>query len=153
MTERRKRAKPGDILELRVDDHFAYLHYIGKHPEYGDAILVGSLLKERQASITAQIFSRGYVAFYPAVSAVAQGLVEVVAQLPPPKLPERLRRAGARSGSCVDTWIIEDESGEIVKAQLSEEELRLPIAAIWNHELLVQRISEDWDPSREGGGS
>jgi hypothetical protein len=52
----------------------------------------------------------------------------------------------------VDSWIIEDASGEVTKAKLSEEELRLPIAAIWNHELLVQRLAEGWTPVEEGCG-
>lgn len=153
MATQRKRVKAGDVLELKAGDRFAYLHYIGKHPEYGDAVLVNPRLRERQASVTGENFSGGYVAFYPVTAAVAQGLVDVVAHLPPPNLPERLRRAGARSGRRVDTWIIEDGSREVVKAKLSEEELRLPIAAIWNHELLVQRIAEGWNPTQEGRGS
>jgi len=40
-----------------------------------------------------------------------------------------------------------------VKSTLSEEERRLPIAAIWNHEFLVQRVSEGWRPEMEGGPS
>lgn len=150
MATQRKRVKAGDVLELKAGNRFAYLHYLGKHPEYGDAVLVSRRLQDRQAAVTGENFSAGYVAFYPVTAAVAQGLVEVVAHLPPPDLPERLRRAGARSGRRVDTWIIEDGSREVVKAKLSEEELRLPIAAIWNHELLVQRIDEDWNPEHEG---
>jgi hypothetical protein len=148
-----KRAKVGDVLELEAGNRFAYLHYIGKHPEYGDAVLVNPRLQERQTSVTANIFSDAYVAFYPVTAAVSQGLVEVVTHLPPPTLPNRLRRAGARSGRRVDTWVIEDGSREVVKAKLTDEELRLPIAAIWNHELLVQRIAEGWIPAQEGRGS
>lgn len=54
------------------------------------------------------------------------------------------------SGRRIITWIIEDGSREVVKANLSEEELRLPIAAIWNHEFLIQRIAEGWNPMNEG---
>jgi hypothetical protein len=150
MATQRARVKAGDVLRLRAGERFAYLHYIGKHPEYGDAVLVSPKLHELQASVASAIFAGGYVIFYPAAAAVAQGLVEVVAHLPPPSLPERLRRAGARSGRRVDTWIIEGGAREVVKAKLSEEDLRLPIAAIWNHELLVQRIAEGWNPMNEG---
>jgi hypothetical protein len=153
MATQRKRVKPGDVLELKAGDHFAYLHYIGSHPQYGDAVLVSPHLLEQRASIPSEYFTDGYLAFYPAATSVAQGLVTVVARMPPPKLPERLRRAGARSGRHVDTWIIESASGEVVKATLSVEDLRLPIAAIWNHELLIQRIVEGWNPAHEGHGS
>lgn len=153
MAKQRKRAKVGDVLELEAGNRFAYLHYIGRHPEYGDAVLVKPQFRERQTSVTADMFSGAYVAFYPVTAAVSQGLVDVVGHLPPPDLPNRLRRAGARTGRRVDTWIIENGSREVVKAELSDEELRLPIAAIWNHELLVQRIAEGWTPTQEGRGS
>lgn len=153
MATQRKRAKAGDVLELKAGDRFAYLHFVGKHPEYGDAVVVNPGLREQPETVSAEFFANGYVTFYPVAAAVAQGLVEVVAHLPPPKLPERLRRAGARSGRHVDTWIIETGSGDVVKAKLSDEELRLPIAAIWNHELLVQRIAEGWTPAQEGRGA
>src|SRR5688500_16504040 len=40
MTTRRKRARPGDVLEVRTSRGLAYVHYTSRHPEYGDAIRV-----------------------------------------------------------------------------------------------------------------
>jgi len=139
-------------LELRVADRFAYLQFIGKHAEYGDTVLVKPGLGEHQADFTEESFSNAYVTFYPATVAVGKGLVEVVSHLPPPNFPQRLRRAGARSGRQVKTWIIESAAGEVLKRALTEEELQLPIAAIWNHEFLIQRIAEGWNPRQEGSG-
>jgi hypothetical protein len=150
MGVRRKRVKPGDVLLLNVAGGVAYLHYLGRHPEYGDAVLVSRRLDERQASVTDRTFLSGYVAFYPVTAAVAQSLVEVIGHLPPPNLPRRLRRPGARSGRRIDTWIIENGTGETVKSKLSDDELQLPIAVIWNHELLAQRVAEGWNPAQEG---
>ena len=150
MAKQRARVKAGDVLQLRAGERFAYLHYIGRHQAYGDAVLVSPKLHELQAPVADAIFVGGYVAFYPAAAAAAQGLVDVVGHLSPPSLPERLRRAGARSGRRVDTWIIEGGTREVVKVKLSEEDLQLPIAAIWNHEFLVQRIAEGWNPLNEG---
>ena len=146
MAVRRARIKVGDVLQFRIGNCFAYLHYIGRHPEYGDAVLVAPHMHQLPVSLTSAIFVDSYVAFYPAATAVSQGLVEVVSHLDPPHIPKRLRRAGARSGRNIDTWIIEDGDREVVKVSLSEEDLQLPIAAIWNHELLVQRIVEGWKP-------
>lgn len=146
-TTQPKRPKPGDVLRLSTPKGFAYLQYIGRHPEYGDAVLVSAMLGERSDG---RAFSDGYVAFYSASAAVAKRLVEVVDHLVPPKLPQRLRRPGVRSGQRVDTWIIENGRGETVKSKLSDAELELPIAAIWNHELLIQRILEGWNPLQEG---
>lgn len=152
MPAQRKRVKVGDVLQLKVEGRFAYLHFIGTHPEYGGAVVVNPQFREEPATVSSGYFSGGYVTFYPVTAAVAQGLVEVVAHLPPSSLPERLRRAGARSGRHVVTWVIETGSGEVVRTRLSDEERRLPIAAIWNHELLVQRIAEGWNPAQEGRG-
>lgn len=150
MSKQKKRVKAGDILELEARDHFAYLHYIGKHPEYGDAVLVSPRVQTRWSPGTGDIFAGGYVAFYPAAAAVQQGLVKVVGHSPPPALPRQLRRPGARSADRVVTWVIEGDSREVVRTKLSQEELQLPIAAIWNHELLVQRIADGWTPVQEG---
>jgi hypothetical protein len=73
-------------------------------------------------------------------ASVADQLMAVLGHVLPPALPLRFRRLGAISGRRIKTWIIEDDTGEMVKAKLSEEDLRLPIASICNHEYLVQRI-------------
>jgi hypothetical protein len=145
-----KRAKPGDVLQLNTPKGFAYLQYVGRHSEYGDAVLVNPKLGVRPEVFTSQAFSGGYLVFYPATAAVARGLVAVVDHLAPLSLPQRLRRPGARSGQHIATWIIEDGTAETVKSKLSEDDLRLPIAVIWNHELLTQRVLEGWNPLHEG---
>lgn len=145
-----KRAKPGDVLEVTAADGVIYTHYLGKHPEYGDAVAVCPTKHLKRVPVSPNLFHSGYVTFYPAVAAVNRGLAAVVGHLPSPGLPKRVRRPGARSGRKVETWIIEDDSRETVKDRLSDEDRELPIAVIWNHELLVQRVSEGWRPDMEG---
>ena len=137
-------------MELSAGDGSIYAHYLGKHPEYGDAVTVSPRLRSTPVQITHELFHGGYVVFYPASAAVNKGMAAVVGHLSSPAVPTRLRRPGVRHGSEIETWIIEDGSGERVRKRLSDEELALPIAAIWNHELLVQRISEKWRPESEG---
>jgi hypothetical protein len=147
-----KRAKPGDVLAISVPDGAIYLHYLGRHSEYGDGVALCPRIQASGAAITLALFRDAYVAFYPVIAAVGRGLADVVGHLPSPGLPHRLRRPGARVGSKVATWVLEDRSGaEVVKRHLSEEERHLPIAVIWNHELLVQRVVEGWRPEQEGG--
>jgi len=147
---RRKQVRVGDVLEVRAGDRFAYMQYIGKHAEYGDAVLVSPRLHEPRATVTSDLISGAYVTFYPVTVAVAQQLVEVVGHQESPGLPKRFRRRGAMSGRRVLKWIIEGSGSEQVKESLKEDELHLPIAAIWNHEFLVQRILEGWNPAQEG---
>lgn len=80
-----------------------------------------------------------------------RGSLQSSATCLPPGLPERWRRAGALKGREVLTWIIEEPSGEVVKRTLSEEERRLPIAQIWTHAFLIDRVSQGWRPEMEGG--
>lgn len=90
---RRSRLSPGDVLQYRDGSRFGYLHYLCKHPKYGDAVLVSPKFQEQEIAVAGDFFADGYVTFYTAALAAAKGLVEVVAHLPPPSIPTRLRRA------------------------------------------------------------
>ena len=144
-----KRAKAGDVLELVTRNGLIYVHYLGKHAEYGDGIAVCPTKYAERPRVGPELFRSGYVTFYPANAAVARGLADVVGHLPSAGLPKRFRRPGALSGAKVETWIIEDASGEVVKRALTQEERKLPIAEIWNHEFLEQRVAEGWRPEKE----
>jgi hypothetical protein len=144
-----KRARPGDVLEVQLQNGNGYLQYLGAHPEYGDAIAVCPAILPRRPVVTTSLFDESYVTFYPARTAVAQGLVAVLGNLPAFPVPIVLRRPGARLGRKVETWVIEGRTGETVKQVLDVAERRIPIAAIWNHNLLVQRIGEGWRPEQE----
>jgi hypothetical protein len=145
-----KRVKPGDVLELNAPDGWIYVHYLGRHPVYGDAMTVCPTVNSTRAKADQDLFRDGYVTFYPVAAAVRQGLAAIIGHLPSPGLPRRFRRAGVRSGRTIETWIIEGEGFRVVRKRLSDTERRLPIAAIWNHEFLVQRVSKGWRPEMEG---
>jgi hypothetical protein len=149
----KKKPTPGDVLEVAVPDgRLGYLLYLGKHREYGDSVMISARTYDQRPSDFSNTFEGGYVAFYPAAAALIQKLVHVVGEqeVPPGMPPTRLRRPGARAGTRVESWVIEDESGESVRTKLTEGERSLPIAAIWNHEFLVLRIAQQWRPEMEG---
>lgn len=110
------------MLELRVPAGQVCLHYAGKHRDYGDGIFVGPRTFSTQPDISSDLFNSAYFTFYPATAALTNQLVSVVGNVGTPSIPSRLRRAGAREGRLVKTW---------------------------NHELLLQRISEGWRPEME----
>lgn len=146
-----KRPRAGDVLEIAAPNGFIYLHYLGKSGEYGDAVLVSPMVYGGRQEVSSALFREAYVAFYPAAAAVSRALAQVVGHLPSSAgVPNRLRRPGVRCGREIKTWIVEDSTGEYVRDTLSEEERQLPIAAIWNHALLVQRVTEGWRPQMEG---
>jgi hypothetical protein len=65
-------------------------------------------------------------------------------------VPRRVRREGAWIGKRVTTWVVEDGASRRVTSELSEEELGLPIGAIWNHQYLLGKIRTAWRPELEG---
>ena len=146
-----KRAKPGDVVRVGAEHGAVYLHYLGKHPEYGDTVAVCPTWHACECAVSAELFREGYVAFFPVAAAVWRDLAVVVGHLPSPGIPKRLRRPGLRSTNGVETWVVEDGTHEVVVKALSDAERTLPIAAIWNRELLLQRVSEGWRPETEGG--
>lgn len=154
MTALRRTLGSGDLLEIRSAEGVAYVQVVGKHPEYGFAVYVfPRFYPDRLEDFGKLTQEEGYVAFYPAQAAAREGLVKIVGhgQLPfGIEVPAKLRRAGARAPSGeVLTWVIEDGGQESVRKQLQEGEKQIPIAAIWNHELLVERISNRWRPEQE----
>jgi hypothetical protein len=145
-----RRPREGDVLEAKAPEGFFYVQYLGKHPSYGGAVLVCPRKFSNRCLPTAMDFRDGYAIFYPASTAFSRGLMGIVGHLPAGPVPVRLRRAGARSADGkVKTWIVEDASGVVVKEKLSAEERLLPIAAIWNHEFLIQRVTEGWRPETD----
>ena len=149
MAAQKRRSKAGDILRVTVEGGAVYLQYLGKHPEYGDTIRVlpGDSLQESPKEFA----TTGYVAFYPVTASVAQGLVAVVGHRNTNlSIPPKLRRPGARGkDGTVLAWIIEEDGREWLTKGLSADERALPIAVIWNHEMLCTRLRDGWRPDRE----
>jgi hypothetical protein len=149
MARIRKRLVGGEILEVSVGNRFGYVQFIGEHREYGDAILVNPALHDRQAHFPTGFFSTGYVTFYPAGVSVSNKLVEVVAQSSPPRLPKRFRRPKAERDGAVESWVIEGGWRKVVKQTLSDEERKLPIASVWEHASLREKIASGWTPETD----
>jgi hypothetical protein len=149
----RRKLKSGDILEVFLPAGIGYVQYVGTHAEYGDAVRVLSgHYASRVADLSGLLSDAGYLAFYPATAAVAEGLVSVAGSLPLPAgcgVPTHLRRAGARApDGKILTWIIEKDGTDTVCRELTDAERQLPIASIWSHEGLTTRMSQGWSPDQ-----
>lgn len=147
--------RPGDLLEISCKPGVAYIHYVGKHRDFGDTIFVyPEILARRQPDLTSLGAQGGYLTFYPAGASVRQGLAKIVASRPLPPgvhVPDVFRREGATSrAGKVQSWIVVRDGHETLKRTLTAKERKLPIASVWNHEYLIDRIVQGWRPEQEG---
>jgi hypothetical protein len=97
--------------------------------------------------ITEELFKDGYIIFYPANYAVKLKLATVVGHLAPVPMPTVFRRRGGinREGKVLN-WFIDDEHGTTSTEVLTDAQRLLPIASVWNHELVLMRMAEGWRP-------
>jgi hypothetical protein len=148
-----KRLAKGDVVSIPQAAGAIYLQFVGKHPEYGDAVAVCPTVMPADAAVSSDLFQAAYIAFYPLHVSLRRGYCSVAGRLPLAlEVPSRLRRVGAMSGRRILTWIIEDPPGEeVVLEALSPSEATIPIAAIWNHEFLLARVGAGWRPEKEVG--
>jgi hypothetical protein len=158
MTPRRKRARPGDILEVRTARGLAYLQYTyySRKPYWDVIRVLPGFFTARPSDFTELVNSaKAYFAFYPAGVASFHGLVEIVAEhplSPGQEFPVMYRRPGAsnREGRVL-AWRICDGKTETLVRELSEEQRHLPIVAIWNHEALIYYLTQEWRPEQDIG--
>jgi hypothetical protein len=144
----------GDLVSIRSKHGVALVHYVCRDAFYGHAIYVYSVWHKTLQQALRTPLPNGYLTFYPAQSATLQGLAKIVASAPLPKgiqLPIRHRRAGAsnRQGDVLAWFIVAADGVERMKRRLTDADRQLPIAAIWGHQYLKDRITERWRPEQE----
>ena len=144
---RRRRVRPGDVFEVKTRNGYGYVQYVGEHSFYGETIrvlrgLFPQPLDECELRELAQ--KEGYYAFSPVSYAERKGIVDYKTwiELPPwVSVPRRVRL------DRFTYWLIKEDDVYLYSTkQLTEEERRLPIAALWTPLLLVDRIESSYDP-------
>lgn len=144
----------GDILEVECPAGVAYISYAGRDANLGDAIWVIPEVFRQPTQDWSTVFGRnGYFAFYPAGTALRRKLVRKVGystealRVVPVK---RRRELAVDDSGVVTSWLITDGRDRTPKrdSELTDEEKGLPIASIWNHPLLIERIVSGWMPGR-----
>lgn len=153
-----KRPQIGDIVEIKTPKGLAYAQYTHKHdepPKYGALIRVlPGLYKSRPSEFSELVQqTERFFVFFPLGAAVARGIVTIVAHEEVPKRcrPFPLFRDGVKNPATgrVETWWLWDGEREWKVGDLKPEQYNLPIRAVWNDTLLIQRIVEGWSPVDE----
>ncbi|MGA1833425.1 hypothetical protein [Rhizobium wenxiniae] len=138
-----KRLKLGDIFQILTSRGVSYAQYTHRNAEYGYLIRVFSKAY-RQVPRDFSVVVEGelqFSTFFPAQSAVNQGLISVVANAPVPSqlkhFPIFRSRNGGPGGSL---WLWDGAISTRLERDLRPEEMRYPTRAMVSAPLLIERI-------------
>lgn len=151
----RKRPKIGDVIEIGTKKGLAYAHVIHRHREFGYLLRVLSALHKTRPSSFGQLVEgeEAFLTFFPLGPACSREIVSIVAHAPAPKASQgfplfRVAGARGRDGQVIN-WLLWDGDREWRADRPNSELEHLPIRAIWNDTLLVERIEQAWRPHHE----
>ncbi|MFJ1337866.1 hypothetical protein ACIKP7_06955 [Pseudomonas caricapapayae] len=142
-----RKIKLGDILQVLTSQGVAYAQVTHKHPEFGFLIRVFPDFYNEQPKDFFDMVDEEpqFSAFFVVQSAVNQGLMSVVANVP---VPERLQifptfrsRNGGSGGSL---WLWSGSESFRLERAISPEELKYPTRGIISAPLLVERIENNY---------
>jgi len=140
-----------DVFEIKDAGDFFYIQFLGKHAD-GETIAV--IPQVFTASVVDFEKLKGcgviYPVFYPLRASLRHKLSRFVGHSPLfIEFPTVFRRPGrVEPGPRVANWFIDEADGKTrVVDALSEEEKWIPVAAGWNHDMLIKRIKSKWHPT------
>lgn len=142
-----KKIKLGDVLQVLTSQGVAHAQVTHKHSEFGFLIRVFTGFHNVQPKDFSIVVNGElqFSAFFVVQSAVNQGLLSVVANVP---IPERLQlfpafrsRNGGPGGSI---WLWDGNEALRLEREIYSEELKHPTRGIISAPLLVERIENDY---------
>ncbi len=153
------KVKIGDVVEIKTDLGLAYAIYTHRHslpPRYGALIHVFCrIYPSRPSDIVGVVQdSIRFSTFFPLQAAVDSHVIEIIGNV---TVPEHLRNfplfraagLGHLQMKRADDWWLWDGDKEWRVGLLTPEQRKLPIRAVWNYSILVERIVEGWRPEDE----
>lgn len=144
-----KKVKIGDILQILTSQGVAYAQVTHKHPKYGYLIRVFAGFYDKPPSDFTTVVQAApqFSAFFVVQSAVNQGLLTVVGNVPVPALlevfPVFRSRNGGPGGS---VWLWDGAEEYKLERAISAEELKYSVRGIISAPLLVERVEKAYRP-------
>ncbi len=156
----RKRLSPGDVVELKIGEKYAYAQFIMRHkkpPFYGKLmrILPGRFAKKQTDLDTLAVREGSYCCFWWINSDIASGRIRIIGKA---TIPHEFRRMpqfkwGIRNLKTrrVARWNIWDgkRRTSIPVSQLSEVQKWYPVREIVPTYVVETRIRKGWHPRQE----
>jgi hypothetical protein len=151
----RKRARIGDIIEIKTSKGYGYFQYVSKDATMGDLIRVLPGVHSKPLTHCHDLASATelYFVYFPLGAGIAKGLMRIVGSAPVPEgadRPARMKRpiGRARNGNVL-SWAITENGKDRFASELSDDEQRLSLSVIWNDTLLAERIADGWTPQKQ----
>lgn len=142
-----KKIKLGDILQILTSQGVAYAQVTHKHSEFGFLVRVFSgfyNIQPKDFSVVVQCEPQ-FSAFFAVQSAVNQGLISVVGNIPVleslQQFPTFRSRNGGPGGSL---WLWNGDDSQRLDRELSVHEQKYPTEGIISAPLLVDRIEKNY---------
>lgn len=145
-----KRPKIGDLIEIRTKRGLAYAQFTHKHPTHGALLrILEGFYSDTPTDLVALANTRStFQTFFPLAATIKRGTVSIVGNAP---IPEDARafpifRNGVADPltKVVKDWWLWDGQKEWMVGDLTPEQWKYPLEAVWNDTLLIERIEEDW---------
>jgi hypothetical protein len=149
-----KKARVGDIVEIRTKKGFAYAQYTHKNQQYGYLLQVLPGFHHSPPIDFAPLANDDttLLAFVPLQAALNRNIFEIVSnvKIPDRKVPFPLFRAAGGAADKVtgklNTWWLWNGERSWIIGGLAPEQRKLPIEGVWNDTLLIERIESGWRP-------
>lgn len=145
-------------MEIRTPKQLAYALYTHQHdkpPKFGALLRVfDRTFSERPKDFEAvAVGAVRFSTFFPLAAAVSKGIVQIVGNV---QVPDKLAQFPVfRSGTVdpatgkVASWSLWDGEHSRRVGNLTLDQRRLPIRAVWNDTLLIEKIDSCWTPEAD----
>jgi hypothetical protein len=151
----KKRPQIGDVIEIPTAKELAYAQYTHQHPTHGGLIRVFDTLFENRPSGFSELVIGPvrFSTFFPVRAAINRGIFQVVGHenVALHNQPFPIFRNGIADPKTkkVAVWWFWDGQKEWKVGAITAEQRKMPIAAVWNDTMLVERIEGGWTPSND----
>ncbi|GMO53789.1 MAG: hypothetical protein Ta2G_12280 [Termitinemataceae bacterium] len=150
-----KRAKIGDVIEIKLNKGVSYAVYTHKNNMYGPLLRIFNHIYMERPTDFNTLFSAAptFSYFFPLGAAVSRGIVTIVGNIAVPVHMQDfpIFRTGTPNPvtNKVSAWWLWDGENEWCVGEITQEQRKLSILGIVNDTYLVEKIESGWTPEND----
>ena len=150
-----KRVQIGEVFEIPTACGLAYAQYTHQCKPFGGLIRVFDPLFSKRPSVFFDLVQQEprFSTFFPVVAAINRSIFEVVGDAPIAKhnqlFPTFRNGVTDPITKRVAVWWFWDGEKEWKVGDITPEQRKMPLLAVWNASMLVKKIETGWTPSSD----